>query len=684
VKDRWLKPSWPKRILAAMAVFCSYAVAASAQEPDSVPPPDSVYTIEEISVRVARPVATAGGAAALTAGLDSVRTGPSPTMEEVLRRVPLIQIRENSRGEAQPQLRGMESRRIAVLVDDVPLTLGWDDRADLAVIPLTAARQLTVVRGLSSVLHGPNALGGVVLVSMGDGMAVFDPPPLQLTAGLDHLGNGGAALGLATVFHGTDSDLLLRAGGGYRNRSASPLASGVEQPVPGGTDDRLNSDFEHLNGYVVARFQKEDGPWVSLSSFGFVSERGVPPELHIVEPRLWRYPRSSRWVTAVSAGTGWSGTPWGEGDLEASIGLDFGETGIDTYENLAYDSLTGGESGDDRTLTLRLLGDHTLGRGILRGALTLAETRHKEFIQPDERATYRQRLFSLGLEVEQPLIGGPGAAPRARLSVGLSVDGSDTPETGGRTERDPIWDWGARLGGTFALADGSVLLHGGVSRRVRFPALRELYSGALGKFVVNENLDPELLAVAELGLTTQVEGLEAQAVLFYQRLSDAIVRVSLGDGTLQRQNRDIIRSAGLELLASYFWRRISLTGDLTLKDVTQEDPQAPAGQGNPEYQPWIVGGLGVSSPLGLGIWGTGRVRHVGPRYCVKPDSDQEDRLDSDTWLDLEFGRGFDVSGAAGRRMELLVALDNATDAAAYDQCGLPQPGRLLRFQVSFF
>jgi hypothetical protein len=97
-----------------MAVLSSYAVAASAQEPDSVPPPDSVYTIEEISVRVARPVATAGGAAALTAGLDSVRTGPSPTMEEVLRRVPLIQIRENSRGEAQPQLRGMESRRTPI------------------------------------------------------------------------------------------------------------------------------------------------------------------------------------------------------------------------------------------------------------------------------------------------------------------------------------------------------------------------------------------------------------------------------------------------------------------------------------------------------------------------------------------------------------------------------------------
>ena len=34
--------------------------------------------------------------------------------------------RENSRGEAQPQLRGMESRRVAVLVDGEMLQLARD------------------------------------------------------------------------------------------------------------------------------------------------------------------------------------------------------------------------------------------------------------------------------------------------------------------------------------------------------------------------------------------------------------------------------------------------------------------------------------------------------------------------------------------------------------------------------
>ena len=670
-------------ILTVLASLCG-AGAAWSQEPDTLPPPDSVVTIGGLTVRVARPVATAGGASAITAGIDSVPASPAPTLAEVLRRMPLVQIRENSRGEAQPQLRGMESRRVAVLVDGIPITLGWDNRTDLSIVPLTAARELTVVRGLSSVLYGPNALGGVMLVSVGEGARAVDAPPMQLAGGVDNLGSTSLAAGLARRFSGGAGELVLRAGGGYRKRSAVPLPSGVEQPPPADPDERLNSDFEHGNAYLVGRYEASGGEWFSLSSIGFLSERGVPPELYMTSPRLWRYPKSSRWVTALSGGTGWSATPWGEGDLEASLGLDFGETEIDTYESLAYDSISGGETGKDRTLSFRLLGDHTLGeRGILRGALTLAETRHKELIEPDERATYRQRLWSLGLEVEQQLFEAEGSAPRARISVGVSVDGSDTPETGGRPSRDAIWEWGARAGGTLAIGEGNLLLHGGVSRRVRFPALRELYSGALGKFVVNENLAPEVLAVAELGLTAATRGLELQVVAFYQHLSDAIVRASLGDGMLQRQNRDRIRSLGVELLATYQWRRFSVTGDVTIKDVTQEDPTAPEGQGEPEYQPWIAGGLGLSVPLGLDIWSTGRLRHLGPRYCVHPDLDTQARLNGDTWLDLEVGRSFEL-GRSGRRLELVLALDNVSDTAVYDQWGLPQSGRLVRLQFRIF
>lgn len=658
---------------------------ARAQQPDTIPP-DSVYEVEGISVRVARPTATVGGASAVTARLDSLPTPPAPTLEEVLRRLPLIQIRENSRGEAQPSLRGVEARQIAVLVDGVPLTLGWDDRADLSVVPLSAAREVTLIRGLSSVLAGPNALGGVIKVGLSEGASLpIVTEPFRFSAGIDHLGNEMAALDLGTRFRPGPGELAVRAGAGYRNRSDLPVPS--LSPARGRTlsaesGDRLNSDLEHVDGFLVGRYHAPGGAWVSVSSFGFRAEKGVPPELHVQEPRIWRIPSVSRWVTALSAGTGWRRTPLGEGDIEASLGVDLGDTEIDTYESLAFDSITGGERGDDRTLSMRLLADHTLGPGTLHTALTLAETRHVETLEPGGRATYRQRLWSLGLEVEQPVSIDDVGASRGRVSAGLSLDGADTPETGGRPPRDRIWDWGARAGGTLALASGRMLMHGGASRRVRFPALRELYSGALGRFVPNPDLSAEVLLVAELGLTARIGRLQGQAVAFHQRLSDAIVRASVGDGQFQRQNRDEIRSTGIELLARYGRGPVFLMGDLTVQDVGLHDPSAPEDERHAEYQPAVAGGLELGSQLPLKASGTLGLRHRGRQYCVHPDLEREVTLNADTWVDARLDRTFRVGG--GRQLDLSLVLENATDAAVFDQCGLPQPGRILRVEFRIF
>ena len=655
----------------------------SAQEPQDTVPADTVFSVEGVSVQVARPVASAGGASAIQANIDSLRMIPSPTLEDVLRRLPLLQIRENSRGQAQPNVRGMESRRVAVLVDGVPLTLGWDNRTDLSIIPMTAAHSVTLIRGLSSVLHGPNAAGGVVLISIADGADFrIRPPPFQISAAVDHVGSTAVALGLATLPRLGSGDLLLRAGGGYRNRPEFPRPGDVDPALPGQGDARLNSDVEYANVYGVVRYQSDGGVWGSLSSFAYGAQRGVPPELHISEPRLWRYPRTPRWVTAISGGTGWRETPLGQGDLEASFGLDFGDTDVDVFGTLAYDSVTESELGDDRTLTMRLLGDHTLGPGILRSAFTLAETRHIEAFIPGDESRFKQLLWSWGIEVEQP-VGSSDPGSGARVSAGISLDYSSTPETGGQPERDPIWDLGARAGGTIPIGSGNVLLHGGLSRRVRFPALRELYSGALGRFVVNPNLDPEVLFVTELGTTAGVPGFEGQATAFYQRLSDAIVRTGLGDGRFQRQNRDVIRTIGLELLANYAWRSVLLAGDLTIQDVDLEDPTAPMGQRRPEYQPWIFGSAEVTVPIPLQFYGTARLRHLGPRYCINPDLDVEQKLEADTWFDLELRRTFSL-GAGPRRLEARAALTNSGDAAVFDQCGLPQAGRLVIFQLNLF
>ena len=139
---------FPFPVLALATMAAALAAPAAAQAPPDTLRRDTVYEIEPIGVRAVRPSTTTGGVSAVVLRLDSIRMRPAPLLEDVLREIPLVQVRSNSRGEAQLALRGADERQVAILLDGVPLTLGWDHRTDLSVVPLTAAQRITLVRGL--------------------------------------------------------------------------------------------------------------------------------------------------------------------------------------------------------------------------------------------------------------------------------------------------------------------------------------------------------------------------------------------------------------------------------------------------------------------------------------------------------------------------------------------------------
>ncbi len=653
---------------------------------------DTVFTLQGVTVNITRPVATSGGSSAVDIPLDSLHVAPAPTLEQVLRTVPLIQIRENSRGEAQPSLRGSDDRQIAVLVDGIPLTLGWDHRTDLSVIPLTAIQDIRLIRGLSSVLYGPNVLGGVISVNVARGSGRRDAPePLMFTGGVDQTGAtqlGGTGGGL---LEGGAGQWLIRGGLGHRRRDGDPLSDRLtlespdqEELLSSDGSLRLNSDMRHFDGFLSARYQGDGGGWLSMGASGYSAERGVPPEVNEDEPRLWRYPEQWRALAAVTGGTGQRTTAWGEGDVEASFGLDAQHNVIDEYATPAYSQIVGGETGDTRTLTARLLGEHTAGdRGQLRASLTYGDVHHDEVLKPEDlRSKYRQRLWSFGAEGDW----GVGAAGTTRISAGAVVDGSDTPESGDKPPVGALWDWGARVGASSLVGDGSVLLHGSLSRRTRFPSLRELYSGALGRFLPNPELRPESLLGAELGVTLSGAIGEVQVVGFHHRIEDGIVRISVqtDEGSKrQRVNQDRIRATGLELLATGSLGGLEYSGDLTLQRVRLQEEDG--SQARAEYQPDWAGKLALGGGLPWEFQWTAGARFIGQQFCTTTTESGSDTLDVSGALDLGLRRKFPLRGGGTlTNLDLLAAVDNVTDAAYYDQCGLPRPGRRLRLQFRLF
>ena len=661
--------------------------AADSARADSV-----ARKLNAVTVTESRAAGTTGGASAVVVKPEELRASPAPLLEEALRESPFVHVRQNSRGEMELSIRGSDSRQAAVLMDGVPLSIGWDHRTDPSIVPISGVQRLVIVRGLSSLLNGPNTLGGTIEVSHDEDFARATSGRLWGGAGLDEHAAYVTSIGGARELGGSQNgSLTVRGAVSRRARDGFALARGVADATSRG-GLRTNSDLRETDGFTAMRWNGAAGKSAGLMLSAFDAERGVPPEEHIASPRLWRYPYHRRVVAALSARAATFSTPLGWGSFDIGAGYNAGRLRIDRYADRSYQSVDATELGDERTWTGRALLTHSLPRAArIKTALTFADVRYDETPPDEPTARYRQRLGSLGAEVELPL----GA--RTTFASGLVYDAVDIPLSGGRVaEREAFDNLGWRAGLTHE-ANAEWILHSSLSRRSRFPSLRELYSGALDRFLSNPDLKPETLLGFEGGFTVDrragsLADMTVQMNAFYHHLDDAVVRITLPapDRRFRRINRDRLESAGAEIMAGVAWgqneaRAVTLSGDALIQNIVLVDETA-AGQPSrhAENNPERRGMIELGMPLVAGVRGFVNGRYTGTQYCLNADSGSEMTLAAKTEINLAAERRFVLSRTGSiRSLRAVMALDNAGNAAIYDQCGLPQPGRTLRLMFSF-
>ena len=680
-----------------LAAACLTAVTAPLRAQQGAPPADSApRRLDSVVVTSGAAPVVVGGASAVVVRPDSLALPlpPGAPLDPVLRQVPFLLLRQNSRGESELSVRGSDSRQAAVLLDGLPLTLGWDHRGDPSLLPATGVQAVRVVRGLSTLLQGPNVLGGVVEhTTAGAGPARAG---LRLATGADHVSGRSVTAGATLPGATRAGQLVARAAGGYRRRDGVALsrtAAGDGGAADPGRDDagelRTNSDLRQADGFASVRLDGAGGRYVGLTASGYAARRGVPPELHLAQPRLWRYPDASRVLAGLSAGSGAVATPLGRARVEASAGLNAGDVRIESFASRAYATVVAREAGRERTGTARALGALALpGGGEVRAAATGARVRYDERLDEGPTSRYEQRLTSLGAELQLPARG------QTTLAGGAAYDRATTPQTGARPSLGALGAWGWRAGVTTLALTPAASVHAAVSRRARFPALRELYSGALDRYEPNPALRPERLLGGEVGATVvggpaTRAGLSLQGVAFHHRLHDAVVRLATADGRFRRENRDELRTSGVELLAGWDAAAaggpagLAVTADLAVQRARVRD-RAAGSERHAEHQPARRGSVVAAVPLPFAVRGAATARWVGRQYCTTPDARHALRLagrgaaDAALTRDVALARG---AGALLRVLRATVAVDNVTSAAVYDQCGLPQPGRTVRAGV---
>lgn len=555
-----------------VALGLVWGLPAAAQDEAASP----VFALGEVLV-VGAEDAGGGGTAARVIGAQAALRGRADLAEAAALAPGVTLTRIGGRNDSMAYVRGFDTRQVPLFIDGIPVYVPYDGNLDMGRFDTFDLGELSISKGYSPVVYGPNTLGGAINVVS---LRPVQPEEFVVRAGaFSGEGYSGALRGglLRDAWYA-------QAGVAYRAREYYRVADDFE---PVATEDggrRENSGSRDLQ--VGAKLAWTPGDQGDEFAAGFVrqeSEKDVPPYAGTdtnTLPRYWRY------------------TDWTKNSLFLVGNQALGRTGYvkprlyyDTYENTlkSYDDATYSTQTkrsswtsvyDDYTFGGSVEGGATVaGRHQLQGAVHYKQDVHREHNVGSPEATFKDETLAAGAEdriaLTEKLALALGTAYEARRSLEADDPNADQefPGNDNATLNPQAGLFYAVTGGTFRVT---------VARKTRFPTLKDRYSYRLGTALPNPDLDPETALHGELGYDGKLTGnLAGRASLFYSRLDDTIQQVDRvaqneeGAWLYQLRNVGESESAGAEAGLAWTIRpELKAGGDyLYLHRENLDDPE---------------------------------------------------------------------------------------------------------------
>mgnify|MGYP000927158988 CR=1 FL=1 len=120
--------------------------------------PGSVYTLEEMTIRASSFKDSVNAISAQQ--MDMFNRTDAARALNVLPGVTLSNI--GARNESVVFIRGFDLRQVPVFIDGVPVYVPYDGYVDLGRFTTFDLAEINVSKGFSSMLYGPNTLGGAI------------------------------------------------------------------------------------------------------------------------------------------------------------------------------------------------------------------------------------------------------------------------------------------------------------------------------------------------------------------------------------------------------------------------------------------------------------------------------------------------------------------------------------------
>ncbi len=431
------------------------------------------------------------------------------------------------------QIRGMDSRRVLVLVDGQPIAGRVNGNLDLSRLPTSAVERIEIVKGPQSTLYGSEAMGGVINIVTR--RAPVDAPlvgSLSVTGGSngrrDAAGEVGARRGAWGVI----------ANGGRRTTELAP-----GRPGDAGTFAR------RWDGSANVRWGNTSTRWTELSTLG------------VAERQRYRTGQLFNFADNTQLGATWSGA------TDSRLGRVTATVSLSQFEHLSrastLDQPVSDSGARDRQ---RLLHATLLYNAMVAGvSIDAGVDGSRESITADRVEAPKAPTLTT-----EPFLQATRSWGTLTVTPGLRVTVSD--------------HWGnfvaPRLAGLWRPVP-SLAVRGSLGRGFRSPDFKELYlnfvNTAVGYAVRgNPELRPESSTSGSLGAEWVMPSLYGRLTTFRQTYQD-FIETGEPDLTGTYTYRNVARGTalGAELEAGMFagpWRLDGSYGYLRARDAATGTP----------------------------------------------------------------------------------------------------------------
>jgi len=435
------------------------------------------------------------------------------------------------KNDAMVNVRGFDLRQIPVYVDGVPVYVSYDGYADLGRFLVSGLSKISVTRGETSLLVGPNALGGAINLVSRKPVLPFE---LEGSAGVIlHRGGYG---GLQTEMNVGGRKEKYYFQGSLAFSENKPFALSNKFDLGSGSNGLLlNSQQQDINSSIKAGFTPNQTDSYVLSCHFQNGSKGVPEyrgaDLN-QRIRYWQFPAIRKQGVHFNSKTSFGK----QNHIQTRFFYD------DYFSDLrSFDDSTI-TSQERRSSFISIYDDETLGGSInlairslqkheIKTAIHTVYDHHREHnIHPNDEPVrhFRDLTYSFGLEDQFRIT----ERFTSQLGVGFHLK-ENLQADNYNPGTDSIFSFSGHHDKAFNVLIGFYYemkkyhrLSTNLSRKNRFPTMKDRYSYRLGMSIPNADLVSETSWNLDISYAfIPGTAFQFKTAVFFSRLRNAIQAV---------------------------------------------------------------------------------------------------------------------------------------------------------------